>query len=67
MTATATPIRLGRSLAVLAACSGSSEPSLTDKDQDAARVRLTQCLRENGVDVPDITSGGGPPGSASPT
>ncbi len=35
-----------------AATSSSSEPSNT---QDAARVKLIQCLRDQGVDVPDTT------------
>jgi hypothetical protein len=35
--------------------SGSSDSG----DQDAGRVRLTQCLRENGVDIPDDPGQGG--------
>jgi hypothetical protein len=66
MSATVTPTRLGHAFAVLAvcgalaACGGSSEPpdSSPDGDQDAARVRLTQCLREQGVDVPDNPGAG---------
>ena len=48
----------------LAACGSSGEAESSSSpagssssagggDQDAGRVRLTQCLRENGVDVPD--------------
>jgi hypothetical protein len=58
----------------LAACGSSGEAESSSSpagssssagggDQDAGRVRLTQCLRENGVDVPDNAgpgSGGGP-------
>jgi hypothetical protein len=64
---------LGRSLALLAicgslvACGGSGEAesssgsssSAGGGDQDAGRVRLAQCLRENGVDVPDNAGSGG--------
>lgn len=32
---------------------GSAGAPPTADDQDAGRVRLTQCLRENGVDIPD--------------
>jgi hypothetical protein len=32
---------------------GSSASSATSNEQDAARVKLTQCLREQGIDVPD--------------
>jgi hypothetical protein len=53
------------SVAALAACGGGSEKSSpvassggsassgTSNAQDAARVKLTQCLREQGIDVPD--------------
>ncbi len=42
----------------LAACGGSEEPAAAEgDDRDAARVKLAQCLRENGVDVPDPGSG----------
>jgi hypothetical protein len=33
--------------------SGGSASSGTSNAQDAARVKLTQCLREQGIDVPD--------------
>lgn len=42
--------------------STSSSSSSGGGDQDAGRIRLSQCLRENGVDVPDNAgpgSGGG--------
>ena len=54
----------------LAACGGSDSDSATAasgsssgsdaNERDAARVRLTECLRENGVDVPDPGQRGGP-------
>jgi hypothetical protein len=34
---------------------GSSASSGTSNAQDAARVKLVQCVREQGVDLPDIT------------
>lgn len=37
-----------------------SAGSSTANDQDSARVKLTQCLRENGVDVPDNVGQSGP-------
>ena len=41
----------------LAACGGSGDPAASAADADAkaeaARIRLQQCLRENGLDVPD--------------
>jgi hypothetical protein len=37
--------------------SGASETEASSNEQDTARVRLQECLRENGVDIPD-----GPPG-----
>lgn len=57
----------GLSAAALAACgAGSAAPvgaagSANADERDAARVKLTQCLRDNGVDVPD---GGGPAAGA---
>lgn len=36
-----------------ASSGGSSASSATSNKQDAARVKLTQCLREQGIDVPD--------------
>ena len=41
--------------------SGSSGTSTTSGDADAGRVRLLQCLRENGVDIPDGAGQGGAP------
>lgn len=38
--------------------SGSASPS-TENEQDAASVKLNQCLREQGVDVPDTAGHGG--------
>jgi hypothetical protein len=35
---------------------GSSASSGTANAQDAARVKLAQCLREQGIDLPDITN-----------
>ncbi|MGZ8726203.1 MAG: hypothetical protein ACXWW1_07035 [Aeromicrobium sp.] len=51
---------------VLGGCgtSSSSGSAGTNTDsQDAARVKFAQCLRENGVDIPDNPgqNGGGPP------
>jgi hypothetical protein len=56
------------SMVVLAACSDSSEESSpsrstggssassgTSNAQDTARVKLTRCLREQGIDVPDTS------------
>ena len=57
----------GLSVVALAACGGSDEggsgsTSATENDQDAAQVRLTECLREQGLEVPDpAQQGGGPP------
>jgi hypothetical protein len=48
--------------------SSDSSSSAGGGDQDAGRVRLTQCLRENGVDVPDNAgpgSGGGAGGAGN--
>lgn len=62
-------VALGLCAAALAACGGaeaessSGAPSTSDSsgsgDEDAGRVRLQQCLRENGVDVPDNPGQGG--------
>lgn len=41
--------------------SSSSTANAAENDQDAARVRLRECLRENGVDLPDRVEGSGPP------
>lgn len=57
------------STVALAACSdssdspspssgGSSASSGTSNPQDTARVKLTQCLREQGIDVPDLDATG---------
>ena len=46
----------------LAACgsdSGSSTAAPTDDEREAARLKLTQCLRENGVEVQDSPAAGG--------
>lgn len=37
----------------------SSSPTSEENEQDTAQVRLRQCLRENGVDVPDNPGQGG--------
>lgn len=51
---------------VAAGCGGSSDSSTSSTSgadaQDAARVKFAQCLRENGVDIPD--NAGQNPGSA---
>jgi hypothetical protein len=60
----------------LAACGSSGEAESSSSptgssssagggDQDAGRVRLTQCLRENGVDVPDNAGPGNGGGAAN--
>jgi hypothetical protein len=41
-----------------AASSGGSASSGTSNAQDAARVKLNQCLREQGIDVPDDAGSG---------
>ena len=48
---------------VVAGCgsSSSSSTSSTANSQDAARVKFSQCMRQNGVDIPDPGAGGGPP------
>lgn len=71
-------LRRGAALLAVAACclavgacggSESEGSSATDatasssNDRDAARVRLQECLRENGIDVPD-QGGAGPGGLA---
>jgi hypothetical protein len=38
---------------------GSPASSATSNAQDAARVKLMQCLREQGIDVPDAEDAGG--------
>jgi hypothetical protein len=44
------------------ASAAASGESTAANDQDAARVRLQECLREQGIDLPDdVTEGGGPP------
>ena len=62
-------LAVGLCAASLAACGGSeaesssgapsSSSSEGSGDEDAGRVRLQQCLRENGVDVPDNPGQGG--------
>jgi hypothetical protein len=50
---------------VAAGCGGSSSASsgsATTTSQDAARIKYTQCLRDNGVNVPDNPGQGGPGG-----
>jgi hypothetical protein len=54
------------SAAGLAACGGSSSSSATassSSSSDTARLKFTQCLRDNGVNIPTNPgqSGGGPP------
>jgi hypothetical protein len=41
-----------------ASSDGSSASSATSNAQDTARVELTQCLREQGIDVPDTEGTG---------
>lgn len=47
----------GLSAVALGACGGGADAAPTGasdaNDRDTARLKLTQCLRENGVDVPD--------------
>jgi hypothetical protein len=53
---------LGVGVLALAACGSSSSSSSSASSADArdtARVKLQQCLREQGVDVPDNPGGGG--------
>ena len=68
-------MRVLLSLLVVAACSlavaacgetdgagsegSSGEPASSSNDRDAARVRLQECLREQGVELPDGGPGGG--------
>jgi hypothetical protein len=64
-------LAVGLCAASIAACGGSAEPESSSGstpassssggtgDDDAGRVRLQQCLRENGVDVPDNPGQGG--------
>jgi hypothetical protein len=47
---------------VAAGCGGSSNASSAPTNttsQDAARIKYTQCLRDNGIDVPDNPTPGG--------
>jgi hypothetical protein len=47
---------------VATGCGGSSNaasPSTKTTSQDAARIKFTQCLRDNGVNVPDTPAQGG--------
>lgn len=47
-------------LAALAACGSSSKADGTNtQDADAARVKYTQCMRDQGVNLPDPGQGGG--------
>jgi hypothetical protein len=45
--------------AASSAGSGSSASASSDNQQNAARVKLQQCLRQQGVPVPDTGGGGG--------
>lgn len=64
-------LALGVAVASVTACGGAkAEPSSTSSsqgasDDDSGRVRLQQCLRENGVDVPDNPGQGGGGGGAN--
>ena len=58
----------GLSVMALAACGGSDESSGSDtssssgeNDRNTAQVRLTNCLREQGIDVPEQGQGTGAP------
>jgi hypothetical protein len=46
---------------VVAGCGSSSSPSTSSaaSSQDAARVKFSQCMRQNGVDIPDRPGQGG--------
>lgn len=62
-------IALAVSALALSACggadatpAGASGVSSDSNDRDTARLKLTECMRENGVDVPD-DAGGGPGGA----
>ena len=68
-------LAIGLAAAVFVACGSDSDSSDStngssgsssseENDQDAAQVRLRQCLRENGVDVPDNPGQGGGGGGA---
>lgn len=49
----------------LAGCGGDTKSSTTTgggDNSDEGRVKLTQCLRDNGIDVPDNAGAGGGPG-----
>ena len=75
-------MRLLVSLLVVAACSlavaacgetdsagsdgSSAGASGSSNDQDAARVRLQECLREQGIDLPEGGPGGGGGGDGEP-
>jgi hypothetical protein len=57
-----TALAVGLCAASIAACGGAAETESAapnSGDDDAGRVRLQQCLRENGVDVPDNPGQGG--------
>lgn len=66
-------LTIGFSAAALGACGGSDSDDTATKaggasapaasnESDSGRVRLTQCLRDQGIDVPDdVGEGGAPP------
>lgn len=45
-----------------AAASGADASAPSDNDRDTARVRLQQCLRDQGIELPEPGQGGGPGG-----
>ena len=47
-----------------AASSGASASTSSDNDREAARLKLNQCLRQQGVNVPDTGGAGGGGGGA---
>jgi hypothetical protein len=51
----------GLSALTLGACGGSDSAtgSPSENDRDTARLKLNQCLREHGIDVPDTPGKGG--------
>jgi hypothetical protein len=66
--AAAALLAAGLSALAIGACGGSESGSdgakASDNERDTARLKLNQCLRENGVEVPDVEvqarrSGGG--------
>lgn len=62
-------LAIGLSALALGACGGAADSAAagdTAAERDAARLKLTQCLRDNGVDLPD-NRGQGAGGGAGTT